>query len=119
MSVPLGKSASITFGASGGGTASLGPADGTNRGPKTWNVQGLIWNTTRAGASAAGQAPIPRIQIFLDSTDLTNVQAQSYDGSFGSAHGAATLVGNQQIIAVWTGGQAGDIGTITVTGEAQ
>jgi hypothetical protein len=113
----LGKAGTVTLDASGNGTVTFGPSD-NNRGPQTWDVTALIWNTTRGGVSAAGQAPIPRIQVFVDSTALDNVQAQSYDGSFGSAHGSATLVGNQQIIAIWTGGQAGDIASLTVTGEA-
>lgn len=116
MTTILGKAKSVTFDASGNGTAQFGPGD--SQGPQTWVIDALIWKTTRAGVSAAGKAPIPRIEVYLDSTDPSNVQAQSYDGSFGSASGTATVVGNQQIIAVWTGGQSGDIGTITVTGEA-
>lgn len=114
----LGKAASITLDASGNGTLKFGPSD-NNRGPQTWILDALLWKTTRAGAPAAGKAPIPRIEVYLDSTDENNVQARSYDGSFGSAAGTATLVGNQQIIAVWTGGQSGDVATLTVTGKAQ
>lgn len=110
----LARKALVIFDASGNGTASLGPTGGV--GPQTWEIDALLWNTTRAGAPAAGKAPVPRIQVFKNTTDLANVKAQSYDGSFGSRGGSQTLVANEQLIAVWTGGQAGDIGTITVTG---
>lgn len=114
----LGKSASVTLDASGAGTVRFGPAD-NNRGPQTWVIDAFLWETSRSGSSAAGLAPIPRVQIYIDTTDPANKRCQSYDGSFGSAHGTETIVGNQQVVAVWTGGQSGDIATLTVTGEAQ
>jgi hypothetical protein len=114
----LGKAGTVTFDASGNGTVRFGPSD-NNRGPQTWDIDAMLWKTERAGAPAAGLAPIPRIQVFIDSTDASNARLQSYDGSFGSAHGSQTIVGNQQVVAVWTGGAAGDVGTLTVTGEAR
>jgi hypothetical protein len=114
----LGKSGSATLNAAGTGTVRFGPSD-SNRGPQTWDIDAFLWETTRAGSSAAGIAPIPRIQIYIDTTDPANKRCQSYDGSFGAAHGTETIRGNQQVVAVWTGGQSGDIATLTVTGEAR
>lgn len=109
MSVPLNRSVSVTLNAAGNGTVSLGPGGG----PPTWALDALLWQTTRPGA-----APVPRIQIFIGTQSLDNLQAQSYDGSFGSASGSAPVSLGQNVIAVWTGGQAGDVATLVVTGTA-
>lgn len=112
----LNKSATVTLTAAGG-QCSLGPA--SNAGKPTWHVDALLWGTVRSGVQAAGKAPIPRIQVFLDQTDASGLQAQSYDGSFGSAGGALTLNRGSNLIAVWTGGQAGDVASFTVTGTQE
>jgi hypothetical protein len=113
----LNKSSQVVLDATGGGQCQLGPA--SNAGKATWNVDALLWGTVRAGVSAAGKAPIPRIQIYLDQTDPSGLQAQSYDGSFGSAGGALALNRGSNLIAVWTGGQAGDTASFTVTGTQE
>jgi hypothetical protein len=110
----LGKAKSVTLNASGTGTLSLGPDD--SPGLATWNIDALLWGTVRGGVDAAGHAPIPRIKIYQDSADPSGLQAQSYDGSFGSAAGTLILVRGSKLIAVWTGGQSGDIASLTVTG---
>lgn len=114
MSNGLNKSNSVTLDASGNGTLRLGPD--ISRGPATWNLDGLLWGTTRGGVAAAGLAPIPRVQVFLDQADPSGLQAQSYDGSFGDAPGTLALNRGSTLIATWTGGQAGDIASLTVTG---
>jgi hypothetical protein len=103
-------SASVTLNASGSGTASIGP--GSQPGSPTWRVTGIIVQTTRPG-----QAPIPRIQVYLDSQDVGSILGLSYDGSFNQGATNLTVGRGQQLIAVWTGGQSGDIASITVTGE--
>lgn len=113
----LGKAGQVVLDAAGGGTLRFGPSD-NNRGPQRWEIDGLLWKTTRAGVSAAGVAPVPRIEVYIDSTDGSNAQVYSYDGSFGTATGSATVIGNQQLVAVWTGGQVGDVAILTVTGQA-
>lgn len=104
----LSRGVTITLGAGGSGTAEIGPGAG---GPPTWEVDALLWSTSRPGV-----APIPRIQIYLDSQDANGLQCQSYDGSFGSGSGALTLSRGSKLIAVWSGGQAGDTASLTVTG---
>jgi hypothetical protein len=63
------------------------------------------------------QAPIPRAQLFLNEVDPTNSIGIGYDGSFGQFAGEQNLSRGQHIIAVWSGGQAGDTVTVTVNGE--
>lgn len=99
---------SVTLGSTGGGQILLGP----DAGPANWRVTGLTVQTNRPG-----QAPVPRVQIYLDQVDPSQSQGLNYDGSFAQATGEVTLSRGSHLIAVWTGGQAGDIATFTVTGE--
>lgn len=106
--LPLITGGSVVLDGTGGGRVSLGPVQG----PPNWEVTSIVTQTNRPGA-----APIPRVQLYLDSVDPTNSLGLRYDGSWGQASGSQKLVRNQVIIAVWTGGQAGDIATLTVNGE--
>ena len=109
MNLNAGKS--VTLDATGAGTLTLGPQD--QRGTQTWTIDGLLWSST---AARIGKTPIPRIQIYQDVVSPGNLQAQSYDGSFGSASGSLVLQQGSVLVAVWTGGQAGDVLSLTVTG---
>lgn len=112
--IPLTKGTSVTLASVAGvvtGTATIGP---TSRGPGTWNVTGVLVSTTRPGV-----APIPNIQIWLDQTNPNGIQGISYDGSFSQGTCDITMVRGQNLIATWTGGLAGDVASITVTGTQQ
>jgi len=98
-----------TANAAGGVIVELGPSSG--KGPTTWHVDGVI-----IGNGRAGLAPIPRVQVYVDTVAASNLQGQSYDGSFAQGKCDITLVRGQKLIAVWTGGQAGDQCAFTVTG---
>lgn len=108
---PLTQGVQVTLGAGGAGTAAIGPDSA--RGPATWDVTGVIVQTSRPGL-----APIPKCQIYLGSIAADNAQGLSYDGSFaqGQVLPSLRLTRGQQLIASWTGGQAGDVATFTVTG---
>ena len=106
----LAATSSVTMGASLTATTSVGPDDG--KGPANWAIDTVLWQTTRPGV-----APVPRLQVYQDSTDPGGIQVNSYDGSFGQAVGELTISRGNKIIAVWTGGQAGDVCSITVTGK--
>lgn len=105
---PLVAGGAVILAAGGTGQVSIGP----DQGPPNWHVTSIITQTNRPS-----QAPIPRVQLYLDSVAPENSLGLSYDGSFGQASGDQVLVRGQHIIAVWTGGQAGDRATITVNGE--
>jgi hypothetical protein len=105
-----GASKSVTLGASGSGSVTLGPDAG--RGPATWHVDGVIIQTTRPGV-----APIPRAQVYLGNAVAGNSQGLSYDGSFAQGSCDLTLARGETLTCQWTGGQAGDVATMTLTGE--
>lgn len=111
--VPLSAGATAVLATVSGtvtGTCSVGPTD--QRGPSIWQIDTIIWKTNRPGV-----APIPRIELFVDdSSNPANYQMVDYDGSYGTAAGSCRLVRGQKLIAVWTGGAAGDVATFTVTG---
>ena len=104
----LTAGSSVTLDATGAGQISLGP----DSGPANWRVTSVITQTNRPG-----QAPVPRIQLYLDAVDPANSLGLSYDGSFGQASGDQQLSRGSHIIAVWSGGQSGDRATMTVNGE--
>jgi hypothetical protein len=106
----LQAAASVTLDAGGAGTVSVGPD--AARGPANWRVNGVILQTTRPGV-----APIPRAQVYLDDQTAGQSQGLSYDGSFAQGSCDITLTRGQKLICTWTGGQAGDVATMTLTGE--
>lgn len=106
----LSAGTTVTLNASGSATARLGPD--AARGPAHWRVDGVILQTDRPG-----QAPIPRAQVYLDDAQPVNSQGLTYDGSFAQGRCDLTLTRGQQLVCVWSGGQAGDSASITLTGE--
>lgn len=104
----LDRTGTVVLDASGNGTVSLGPD--SSRGPATWTVDTVIWITSRPG-----KAPVPRITVITNTGDPKCV---SYDGSFGQGTGSANLTRGQSLVATWTGGQAGDVASFTVSGSA-
>ena len=99
---------SVILGATGSGQVALGP----DIGPPNWHVTSIITQTNRPGLT-----PIPKVSLYLDGVAPENALCVSYDGSFGQANGDQDLTRGQRLIAVWTGGQAGDRATLTVNGE--
>lgn len=100
----------ITLDGAGGGTAMLGPDSA--KGPANWHVTGVIVQTDRPG-----QAPIPRVVVYLDTLSASGTQGLSYDGSFAQGATSLTLSRGQKLICVWSGGQSGDQASLTLTGE--
>lgn len=100
----------VTLDASGAGTVELGPD--ASRGPAYWRVDGVILQTDRPG-----QAPVPRAVVYLDDAIAQNSQGLSYDGSFAQGRCDITLTRGQKLICQWSGGQSGDVATMTLTGE--
>lgn len=115
MSTParssLNKGLSTTLNAAGAGTVTLGP-DQAGRGPANWHVTGVILLSSRPGV-----APIPRAVVYETSVDASHLQGLSYDGSFAQGVADLTLTRGQTLVCNWTGGQAGDVVSLTATGE--
>lgn len=100
----------VTLALSGGvvtGTLELGPDDGA----PFWNVTKVAVFTSRPG-----RAPIPSCTVYLDETSSRGYQDSTYDGSRDSSDCDIDVRRGQHLIAVWTGGQVGDIATLSLTG---
>lgn len=104
---PFNTSARVTLDASGGGRAELGP----DNGPPYWNITKYVVKTSRPG-----QAPVPQCSVYVDSEDDNGLQDTTYDGSKDASDADIDLQRGQHLIGVWSGGQAGDIATLSVTG---
>lgn len=107
----LNKGLSVTLNASGAGTVTIGP-DQTGRGPATWHVTGVLLLSSRPGV-----APIPKAVVYESTVDPNHLQGLSYDGSFAQGSCNLQLIRGQALVCNWTGGQAGDVVSLTVTGE--
>lgn len=103
----LNTSARTVLGADGSGRVELGP----DSGPPYWNVVKFVVTTNRPGA-----APVPQCTVYLDSEDDNGRQDSTYDGSKDASEADIDMQRGQHLIAVWTGGQAGDVATLSVTG---
>ena len=106
----LTRGRSVTLDANGEGTVELEP--GIPSGPPNWRVTSLVTQTNRVNL-----APIPRVAVYLNTVAPENVLCVSSNGSFGQANGHQELSRGAKLVAVWTGGQAGDVATLTVNGE--
>jgi hypothetical protein len=105
----LNVSASVVLNASGGGQVAIGPQN--TPGTQSWNVSGILVKTSRPGV-----APIPACDVYLDSVDPGSIVATMYDGSRNQGPGDQILVQGQRLIAVWAGGQSGDVATLVLSG---
>lgn len=94
---------SVVLDASGGGRITLGP----DKGPPYWRITEVTVETDRPG-----QAPVPAFQLYKDGLR----KGTTYDGSRNESDTRIELTRGQHLEAVWTGGQAGDTATITVSG---
>lgn len=106
----LRATATVTLNASGTGTVTLGP--GVN-GPSasSWHVTGLVAQTNRPGV-----APIPKFQAYQNEANAAYSLGLTYDGSFSTATADENIPRGQKLVFVWTGGQAGDVATVTLSG---
>ena len=105
----LNTSAFVVLGASGSGRLELGPAD--RPGSPYWTVKRVVVGTNRPGL-----APVPSMALYLDSEDESGLQDVTYDGSRDSSEVDIDMQRGQRLIAVWSGGQAGDRAFLSVTG---
>lgn len=104
----LQEGTQVTLDAAGEGEVRIGPTGG----PARWHVTGVILQTDRPG-----QAPIPRAQVWIDEQSARGTLGLSYDGSFAQGRCDLQVSRGQSLIVKWVGGQAGDIASVTVTGE--
>lgn len=102
------KSVTLTGSATVPVTATVGPGVS---GPAYWHVTGLVAQTNRPGV-----APIPRFQAYLNEANAAYSLGLTYDGSFTSAVADEHISRGQNLVFAWTGGQAGDVATVTLTG---
>lgn len=108
MTVPLNKGTTVVLDATGAGTVALGPVHG----PPKWHVTKVTVRTSRPG-----RPPIPTFDLYLGAQTTDGYQESTYDGSYDVSDVDMTVFKGQQIIGVWTGGQAGDVATMSLYGE--
>lgn len=107
----LNAANSVTLNAAGAGTVELGPSN--TGGPPYWVIDTVLLTTNRPGLG-----PVPRAMVYLDVVAPSNLQGITYDASFGTAAANSLAVGRgQKLIAVFSGGQLGDIASLTVVGK--
>lgn len=102
----MGKSTTFT-GTTGGRRVELGPD-----GPPYWSVKKIVVKTNRPGLS-----PVPSCIVYLDTEDDNGLVGSTYDGSRDESAEDIDMQRGQKLIALWTGGQAGDRGTLSVYGK--
>lgn len=107
---PLNKAVTIVLDASGSGTAKLGPTFG----PATWHVL-----STQVRTSQPGKGLIPQCALYRGTQDSNGYIDTSYDGSADSCDIPYDLIQGSQAIAVWTGGNPGDVATLAVVGTTE
>lgn len=112
MRVPLDQSATVTLNGSGNGTAKLGPL--TAR--ETWYPSNVHVRTNQT--SVTNEATCA---IYVGDQAITwNFRDTTFTGSSGDSTGkvsADRIRSGQYVWAVWTGGDAGAVAVLNVTGE--
>lgn len=103
---PLYESASIIFDANGQGTVIVGP-----------NVYGTIWNISRVTTTCT--SPNTNQVTFTIYRGYISPGMQiggTYSGQQDSDETSINLKTGDQLVGQWTGGNSGDVGTMTVFG---
>lgn len=108
MSQQLNASERAVIGADGRARVELGP----DVGPPYWTVTKVV-----VGTSRPGQAPVPSLDLYLDSEDANGWQDTTYDGSRDASEVSIEVKRGQHLIALWSGGQPGDVATLSVSGR--
>ena len=108
--LPLNEGTTVTLDGSGNGRASLGPTFG----PALWHV-----TATSVRTSQPGQGNIPLCAIYRATEDAAGYLDTTYDGSADVCDIAYDLAQGIRVIAVWSGGNPGDIATLGVTGTKE
>lgn len=93
------------------GSVVLGPGISPDRSSLRWNVTGVVVRTNRPGV-----APIPAVSVF---DQIGVAQGVSYDGSFDQGGSDITVKRGEYLTVTWTGGNAGDVATVSLTGTKQ
>ena len=110
MAEPLNQGTTIVLDANGDGRATLGPTFG----PPTWHVRSIAVRTSQPGAGS-----IPLCATYRATEDANGYIDTTYDGSADATDVAFDLVQGTEIIAVWTGGNPGDVATLSVYGTRE
>jgi hypothetical protein len=109
QTVPLnpGLSASVVLDVNGNGTVTLGPT-----------IPGTTWNVTaQAVLVNNGVATnVPTFLLYNGAVSPGNLLGGSYTGSNDSADFAVTLTPGQILTGVWSGGDAGMLATLSISG---
>lgn len=105
----LSATAQVTLDASGAGTVTLGPGISPDRSSLRWLVTGVVVQTSRPGTP-----PIPRVTVV---DQIGRTVGVSYDGSFDQGAASEPLKRGEYLTVTWSGGQAGDVATVTVSGS--
>lgn len=104
---PLNGAASVTLSASGGGTCFVAPS-----GSESWHVNRAAVVTNQGTSSP----PFPVCAIYVDSAADANVLDKTYSGHLDATDLDLHLEKGQRLVAVWTGGTAGTVATLSVFG---
>lgn len=108
--VPLSQSVTIRLDGSGGGTAKVGPLSARE-----------VWHPQNAAVSA-NSSPIveAQCQIFVGDSNTKRFRDSTVNGSTGDSTGkisSDTVRCGEYVWAVWSGGDALQYATLTVTGS--
>lgn len=112
MDVDLAESASAKFDASGAGLAVIGPVNQF----QTWNVTNIAISTVNGRAGTVINEA--KCQVFRGSGPTGGqLVGSTLSGSSGDSDSVSeTLYPGMKLWAKWTVGDAGDVGTIALTG---
>lgn len=106
----LDESASATFNASGIAEATI---------TVPGNQQFRITRYAVVTSQGVTTAPFPFCTVYVNSVADSNVFDQTYSGHRDQSDADLVLMRSQRLIARWTGGIAGTVGTLSVFGEKE
>ncbi|MBW5252042.1 hypothetical protein JGS39_24085 [Streptomyces sp. P01-B04] len=107
---PLNLGTDVVLDAGGNGRAHIGPTYG----PNLWHVQAISVRTSQPGAGL-----IPQCALYRGTEDANGYVDTTYDGSANSCDVNFDISQGTEIIAVWTGGNPGDVATLSVYGTRE
>lgn len=110
MTYTLDTSAQVTLDASGNGTAQLAPPA-----VEKWLVTRIAVVTNQASTTT----PIPVCKVYINSVSDANLYDGTFTGNQDATDAYVPLEKGQLLLARWTGGVPGTIGTLSIFGTRE
>lgn len=108
-SLPLFDEQVVTLNASGYGYVKWGP----QKAGESWSLDSINVSTTQASPNSAN---VPTVRVYKNAISASHQVGGTFSGIQDTAGGNLTVYQGEKLIIEWTGADANQTGTVTISG---